>query len=955
MGTINGTSGSEKIIGTLLADEIYGNDGDDTVDGGAGNDTIWGGTGDDSLLGGDGDDQINGGAGNDVVDGGLGVDTLSFAGARSDYSLLWTAATSSFTLSSKLDGVDRVTAVEFFKFSDSTLSTATLADTTPPTISISSPKTSLSIGQTATLTFTLSEPVSDFVLSDITVSGGALSSFLGSGARYSAVFTPASNGSTTGIVSVGNGKFSDAAGNFNVDGSDANNSFTFAVNPAGVVNSKPSSASVTLTTPEDTAAVLSTGNFAFKDLDPLDTLQTVVVTSLPSKGALKLGGAAVVSGQSILASDIAAGKLTFTPLANGNGKGYGKLVFKVSDGKDFSSFSYTLTVDVTPVNDAPTFSAASLKVSGAEDKLIKGIVKAVDVDIGDKISYSISTRGTKGSVVVNAATGAFVYTPIKDANGADSFVVTATDSKNTKASQTVNIELTPVNDPPTVAKAVTAQVNITEGTPFNYSLPSDTFQDVDDSVLTYTATGLPTWMAIDSKTGGLSGTPGYNASNSAVLAVTIKATDAGGLSASMPLSFNFNNKSGIPVPTVAKGGGVGSIAVTIGAGAISAKLYDGSTDVSGKFSVSIAGSVVTFTPNSGQVELVGKQLTARAVDSSGKESFASSPLSYSFDNVAPPPPTSITTDPLSGVVTVAFGTSSGQVPSSIKLIAGTEDITSKFSADTSSPGLVKLTPLAGGVEVAGQTLNAAVADAAGNVSGSAASQTPYTFDNAISISGADDGKTFDATAAKYRYTFAEGAYAVTIKGFAVGDELLYAGASLPALNVTNASTSDGQLVVAAKYGGSNVVTTSLVNLTVADDSKVTDLSTFKAVLGDSSLGTVTLAPVAPTAQSVSISSANAASGFNASAGNFAFAVALGDYSTTITGFSSGDTLSFFGDTTAALSVTNTSGADGIVNVTGVFNKQAVDVTLAGIPAVLDAQVIGVVSFNSAFGAGSLIP
>ena len=103
-------------------------------------------------------------------------------------------------------------------------------DTSPPTISITSNRSILTIGQTATINFVISEPVSDFVLGDITVSGGALSSFSGNGSTYSATFTPTANSASNAIVSVASNKFSDAAGNFNVDGADTDNIVTITVN-----------------------------------------------------------------------------------------------------------------------------------------------------------------------------------------------------------------------------------------------------------------------------------------------------------------------------------------------------------------------------------------------------------------------------------------------------------------------------------------------------------------------------------------------------------------------------------------------------------------------------------------------------------------------------------------------------------------------------------------------------
>ena len=50
-----------------------------------------------------------------------------------------------------------------------------MADITPPTIVITANKTALKAGDSALITFTLSEVATDFVLSDITVSGGTLS------------------------------------------------------------------------------------------------------------------------------------------------------------------------------------------------------------------------------------------------------------------------------------------------------------------------------------------------------------------------------------------------------------------------------------------------------------------------------------------------------------------------------------------------------------------------------------------------------------------------------------------------------------------------------------------------------------------------------------------------------------------------------------------------------------
>jgi hypothetical protein len=103
------------------------------------------------------------------------------------------------------------------------------ADTSPPQVAISSSTSSLGIGQTALITFALSEVSTDFTLSDISVTGGALSNFKGSGIAYTATFTPLLDGATAAVIFVASDRFSDTAGNLNKDGAEANNTVTITV------------------------------------------------------------------------------------------------------------------------------------------------------------------------------------------------------------------------------------------------------------------------------------------------------------------------------------------------------------------------------------------------------------------------------------------------------------------------------------------------------------------------------------------------------------------------------------------------------------------------------------------------------------------------------------------------------------------------------------------------------
>ena len=63
--------------------------------------------------------------------------------------------------------------------------------TVRPTVQITAAGGTLLLCQTALISFTLSESSSDFTVGDVVVTGGVLSPLSGSGAAYTATFTPA--------------------------------------------------------------------------------------------------------------------------------------------------------------------------------------------------------------------------------------------------------------------------------------------------------------------------------------------------------------------------------------------------------------------------------------------------------------------------------------------------------------------------------------------------------------------------------------------------------------------------------------------------------------------------------------------------------------------------------------------------------------------------------------------
>jgi hypothetical protein len=94
-------------------------------------------------------------------------------------------------------------------------------DTLNPTVTVSIVDTSLNDGDnSSSVTFTFSEATTDFVLGDVTVAGGTLSAFSGSGTSYTATFTANDGFEGAGTVTVPAGSYTDAVGNLGAAGSD---------------------------------------------------------------------------------------------------------------------------------------------------------------------------------------------------------------------------------------------------------------------------------------------------------------------------------------------------------------------------------------------------------------------------------------------------------------------------------------------------------------------------------------------------------------------------------------------------------------------------------------------------------------------------------------------------------------------------------------------------------------
>ena len=239
----------------------------------------------------------------------------------------------------------------------------------------------------------------------------------------------------------------------------------------------PTSANSTMTVLEGASHVFALGNFPFSDVEQ-DALTGIQITSVPLSGILRLNGAIVSSGQTILPADVSAGKLVWTPAAGASGNGLASFGYRLVDdggtahGDVDTSSTYSITLNVTRVNDAP--SAANVTRTTLEDVgyvFSAGSFGFADGD-GDALStVTITALPAKGALplagqavaagqpiaVADITAGKLVWTPPANANGATlaslSFKVqdsggTANGGADTSGIYTLKFDVTAVNDAP---------------------------------------------------------------------------------------------------------------------------------------------------------------------------------------------------------------------------------------------------------------------------------------------------------------------------------------------------------------------------------------------------------------------------------------------------------------------------------------------------------------------------
>jgi VCBS repeat-containing protein len=248
--------------------------------------------------------------------------------------------------------------------------------------------------------------------------------------------------------------------------------------------------------------------------------------------------------------------LTYTPAPNFNGTD--SFPYKAADTQEGQSAFATVTITVTPANDAPVAVADSATV--IEDGTVSVAVLSNDTDPdGDTLIVASVTQGAHGAVSINPDK-TVKYTPAANYNGSDSFTYTISDGNGGTATANVAVTITGVNDAP-VANADTATVaedaNVSVAV-----LANDTDSDGDTLTVTSVTQGAHGAVSINpDKT--VKYTPAANYSGSDSFTYTISDGNGGTATATVTVTVTAVNDAPVANADTATVAEDGMVSVTV--------------------------------------------------------------------------------------------------------------------------------------------------------------------------------------------------------------------------------------------------------------------------------------------------------------------------------------------------------------------------------------------------------
>ncbi|MCS6289106.1 MAG: cadherin domain-containing protein, partial [Nitrospira sp.] len=198
---------------------------------------------------------------------------------------------------------------------------------------------------------------------------------------------------------------------------------------------------------------ITSAELAAVDVDNSATQLRFSVGTGPAHGRLELTTRPGVALATFTQADLAANRLVYRH--DGSETLSDSFTFTLSDGAGGSVGTTTMTLTITPVNDAPTIisdgGAATASINVAEHVTGITVVTGADVDLPvQALTYSISGGADQAQFTIDASTGALSFVAPRDfeaaadANGDNVYVVQVrvTDSQGGTAMQTIQVRVT---------------------------------------------------------------------------------------------------------------------------------------------------------------------------------------------------------------------------------------------------------------------------------------------------------------------------------------------------------------------------------------------------------------------------------------------------------------------------------------------------------------------------------
>ena len=234
----------------------------------------------------------------------------------------------------------------------------------------------------------------------------------------------------------------------------------------------------------------------------------------------------------------------------------GRLHGSIADGADLASGTVTITAidDGFPVgrtittfswqigtgNRPPVLAPIADQEMG-NNGLVEFVADAADADSGDSVSYWLAAGidPVPEGAAINASTGAFSWRPTEAQHNATYRInVGVSDSGSPRLSDTqlITIVVPEYNQPPSIASV--SDQTTAEGESVLFSVSAADENETDR--LRFSATGLPEGLRINSATGAVSGTVGFDGSTLSPYFVKVSVTDDGVPSRSATTTFSWS-------------------------------------------------------------------------------------------------------------------------------------------------------------------------------------------------------------------------------------------------------------------------------------------------------------------------------------------------------------------------------------------------------------------------------